>query len=732
MTEYKIVLKPVYSETVETPQGIEIPDGWRLAWHQLETFKALQDPDIDVVFNTAMTGDGKSLAAYLGVLQGDTEAIALYPTNELARDQENQIRQYVENFQPRNEPRIARLNSAELELYAENEGIKKSAAIATHGSQREILITNPDIFHYLHRGAYLMPKDSPDKLWGRIDKDFNLFIFDEFHVFSAPQIASVLNTMLLIHLTNRHKKFLFLSATPDQQLLERLDKAKLRYKLIDPKASGKYQFPDTEVRSQELMKGQWRLVTREITLHFVPLESVSKASETRLKENLDKILQHFVEHRGTKGAIILNSIASVKRLTPLFSEAFVKHGLTVGENTGLSSKTVKERSLNCDLVLGTSTIDVGVDFKINFLIFESADSGSFIQRLGRLGRHHGYVNADGQEIKFDRFVAYTLAPNYLIERLFEKVDSPFTTNGIYDRAFLNENIYTTYRKINDFKNYYGRWGALQSFDLHCRLGHKTIAQQYEGSRKQFQDDCERVFNVNLGKVAGKFKALKAEWQEKFPKLDGSKPTGNPIAEDASSFRGSSPLQCGLYDMTEANECDRFKTYDLSGILSNLEIEPMTEAAFMRSLKETSERTGRPIPKSRFEYCMGFMKLLSYREERSNWKFTYNGDLKEVADSWKVQVLSGIGVWQPDNRWIDKVNERLKKQAIVAYVLNRPVSEIKARLLLPMHFQIYGICDQQTLLDPVPSYAIAFGQSALLLDTLAYTFKNKKGGEIWIA
>lgn len=724
----QIVLKPVYSETVETPKGIEIPDGWRLAWHQLETFKALQDPDIDVVFNTAMTGDGKSLAAYLGVLQGNTEAIALYPTNELARDQENQIRQYVENFQPRNEPRIARLNSAELELYAENEGIKKSAAIATHGSQREILITNPDIFHYLHRGAYLMPKDSPDKLWGRIDKDFDLFIFDEFHVFSAPQIASVLNTILLIKRTNRkEKKFLFLSATPDEDLIERLDKAKLRYKLIDPKASSKYQFPDTEARLQELEKDQWRLVTRAITLHFVPLESSNKASETWLKDNLTLILQHFLEHRGTKGAIILNSIASVKRLTPLFAEAFAKHGLTVGENTGLSSKTVKERSLACDLVLGTSTIDVGVDFKINFLIFESADSGSFIQRLGRLGRHQGYVNANGQEIKFDRFVAYTLAPNYLIERLFEKADSPFTTNGIYDRAFLSANIYNTYRKINDFKNYYSRWGAMQSLKLLKQLSNKTIAQQYAGSRDQFRTDFEQVFGVNLGKVEGKFRYCEKEWKEKF-----NKDKGNPIAEDASSFRGSSPLQCGLYDMTEPNEGDRFKTYDLSGILSNLEIEPMTEAAFMRLLKETSERTGQPIPKSRFEYCMGFMKLLSYRDERSNWRFTYNGDLKEVADSWKVQVLSGIGIWQPDNRWIDKVNERLKKQAIVAYVLNHPVSEIKARLLLPIHFQIYGICDQSSLLDHSVPYSVAFSSSALLLDTLAYTFKNKKGGEIWIA
>jgi CRISPR-associated endonuclease/helicase Cas3 len=733
MTEYKIVLKPVYSETVETPQGIDIPDGWRLAWHQLETFRALQDPDIDVVFNTAMTGDGKSLAAYLGVLQGNTEAIALYPTNELARDQENQIRKYVEDFRPRNEPRIARLNSAELELYAENEGIKKSAAIATHGSQREILITNPDIFHYLHRGAYLMPKDSPDKLWGRIDKDFNLFIFDEFHVFSAPQIASVLNTMLLIHLTNRCKKFLFLSATPDKQLLERLDKAKLRYKLIDPKASGKYQFPDTEVRSQQLEQDKWRLVIREITLNFIPLESANKASESWLKDNLDLILNHFLEHRGTKGAIILNSIASVKRLTPLFADAFAKHGLTVGENTGLSSKTVKLRSLSSDLVLGTSTIDVGVDFKINFLIFESADSGSFIQRLGRLGRHQGYVNADGQEIKFDKFVAYTLAPNYLIERLFEKADSPFTTNGIYDRAFLSENIYTTYRKINDFKNYYSRWGALQSFDLYRKLGHKMIAQQYEGSRKKFQDDCEKVFNVNLGKVAGKSNALKAEWQEKFANPDGSKRTGNPIAEDASSFRGSSPLQCGLYDMTEPNEEERFKTYSLPSILSNLDVEPMTEAAFMRLLKETSEQTGLAIPKGRFEHCISFMKLKSYSKERKSWRFTYNnGDLKEIADAGKVCVLSGIGIWQPSQSYIKKIDEKLRGRAIVSYLVNRPASEVKAILSLPMHFPLYEICDTHSLLDLVCPFSISFGQSALLLDTLAYTFKGEKGGEIWIA
>ncbi len=77
---YNITLKPVYSQTVPTPDGVKLPNDWSLSWHQSATWLALRDPSIDVVFNTAMTGDGKSLAAYLEVLQGEFSAIGLYPT----------------------------------------------------------------------------------------------------------------------------------------------------------------------------------------------------------------------------------------------------------------------------------------------------------------------------------------------------------------------------------------------------------------------------------------------------------------------------------------------------------------------------------------------------------------------------------------------------------------------------------------------------------------------------
>ena len=724
MSTYSIHLKPIFSCPAEVlPQGLTLPIGWKLAWHQVETLLALRDPDVDVVFNTAMTGDGKSLAAQLEVLQGNNiAAIALYPTNELARDQELQTKQYIEAFEPSNEPRVTRLSGALLEIYAENERISKLAAILTKSGQSEILLTNPDIFHYLHRKAYITKDDSPDKLYGRIDKDFGLFIVDEFHVYSVAQVVSLINTILLIKATNRRKKFLLLSATPDELLIQKLEAAGFRCKVIDPLRENKYQFPETIELQKQLEILGWRQVARSIALEFVPLEPVANASESWLKSNAEMILAEFQLHPGSKGAVILNSIAAVKRLVSFFQSVFQAHGLTVGENTGLSGQTSRETSLTADLVFGTSTIDVGVDFKINFLIFESADAGNFIQRLGRLGRHE--KNTQGQA--FEGFWAYALVPNFLVERLFLRDEAVLVGGDCYDRPTLNNAINTQYRQINDFRGYYKRWGAVQSFRLCVDLNHKTIQQQYAGSREQFQAACETVFDTSIRKVAGQVKGWATEWQQ----VSGQK-TGNPIAEDACSFRGSSPLQCGVYDETEPNEAERFKTYDLPGILSNLEIELWTEAAFMRELEAVVARSEQTISKGPYRHCLAFIKLKAYREERLNWKMQFPGSLENVANAWKVQVLKGLEIWQPENRWAGEINKKLRTQAIVSYVLPRPVSEVRQRLRLPMHFQIYPIGDKYSFQEPVPPYSIAFGQSALLLDTLAYQFKGE-GGAIWIA
>ena len=142
---YSIHLKPVYScPADEIPEGLRLPENWTLSWHQVETWKALHDPNIDVVFNTAMTGDGKSLAAYLPAMTGKNYTIAMYPTNELARDQERQVQQYKSQFNPEYDPQIFRLTGTTLENFVETHKLpSKQQGILDRSENSEILLTNP-------------------------------------------------------------------------------------------------------------------------------------------------------------------------------------------------------------------------------------------------------------------------------------------------------------------------------------------------------------------------------------------------------------------------------------------------------------------------------------------------------------------------------------------------------------------------------------------------------------
>lgn len=69
-----IVLKPICSGPAsEVPKDLELPEGGELSCDRVETVNASQDPNMDRIFNTARTGDGKTLAAFLYILYGYQE-----------------------------------------------------------------------------------------------------------------------------------------------------------------------------------------------------------------------------------------------------------------------------------------------------------------------------------------------------------------------------------------------------------------------------------------------------------------------------------------------------------------------------------------------------------------------------------------------------------------------------------------------------------------------------------
>jgi CRISPR-associated endonuclease/helicase Cas3 len=339
-----------------------------------------------------------------------TYTLATYPTNELARDQEKQVRGYKDKFQPHNkdiyDPQIYRLNAAILEDFIETKKLSsKLAGLIDRSDNSEILLTNPDIFHYIHDFRYLRRNregrgDNANRLFANIDKNYKLFVFDDFQTFSSPQMTNIINAILLIKHTVPGKQFLFLSATPNKLLQEFLSSAGLKYRTINPVDQDAYQFSHV---------AGWRQISYPITLTFPQkLEPNLRSSYDWILENAETaILKFFQDNPNSKGAIILNSIAAVKKLLPKLKNIFEPLEFKVRENTGLTGETEKSKSVEeADLLLGTSTIDVGVDFKINFLVFEAADAGNFIQRFGRLGRHEG----------FETYQAYALLPNFIVER----------------------------------------------------------------------------------------------------------------------------------------------------------------------------------------------------------------------------------------------------------------------------------------------------------------------------
>jgi CRISPR-associated endonuclease/helicase Cas3 len=699
MTAYTIVLKPVYSRPAEAlPPGITLPAGWDgLSQHQVETYDALQDPTIDVVFNTAVTGDGKSLAAFLAAVTNRTYTLAMYPTNELARDQEKQVTGYKAQFKPENDPQIYRLNAAILEDFiATNKLSSKLAGLCDRADNSEILLTNPDIFHYIHDFRYLRRNqagkgDNPDRLFAKIDDYYQLFIFDEFHIFSSPQIASIINAILLIKHTFPGKKFLFLSATPNELLEEAFSKAGLNYRIIDPVKQGGYQFAAGD---------NWRQISYPINLSFPQkLEPNLRSSYNWIVENAETtILKFFQDYPGSKGAIILNSIAAVKKLVSKFKEIFEPLGWKVRENTGLTGETEKSKSVeDADLLLGTSTIDVGVDFRINFLVFEAADAGNFIQRFGRLGRHQG----------FETYQAYALLPNFIVERLFEIENHPLQDGETRDRISLSDAIRRHYGYVNEFRQYPKRWGGIQSACVHLELKKSQMKSQYPEAANKFEADIESALGITMKQMYAQF----------FRCMEKDK---KKIIEEARSFRGISQLDCGIYDITNPDEPEkeRFKTYNLPSLLSNFHFELMASADFLDRAKKAG------LAASRFEKALCYLKLTGYRELREDWQFYCSrDDIGEITKSGKVQILKGLEVTGGTN----EISRQLSNRSLVCFVSDRDRATLRAKCGLPVHFQAYALSDR---FDGKPNYTIAFGRSALLLETLIWHWKPQQD-EGWI-
>ncbi len=227
--------------TLKPPPGYTCP----LSSHQAETYQAVVEGDADIIFNKSATGDGKTLSGALpSLLDERFRLMALYPTIELVEDQTQQQRGYHQLFGLDADSRIDRLFGEELNRRVQEESSNKFQELLRAIYHKPILLTNPDIFHFITHYRYRQSAFDPSLLPLALAEWPDLWMFDEFHIFGPHQEAAALNSLTLIRRTQQDKRprrFLFTSATPKPDFIAQLQQAEFKVREI----SGRYTSEET-------------------------------------------------------------------------------------------------------------------------------------------------------------------------------------------------------------------------------------------------------------------------------------------------------------------------------------------------------------------------------------------------------------------------------------------------------------------------------------------------------
>lgn len=353
--------------------------GFRLMTHQAE----LRKSGGRLIFLDVPTGGGKTLACLLRVLETDGDAMFLYPTNELVVDQASQLDQALERAGHRTKvvgisPLLGRNQDipAQVTLAVINrQSFENIAPGKPHGvaldhllsgeTGRLILLTNPDTLFALVQSRYRRS----GFLWKHL-KRFRTLIIDEFHLYYGVALAHIL--YLLWCLRGCFDQIIFSSATASD---------------VQGLLSSCFREPDI-IRASFTVSGG-RPVRWQTTLELRHAPMVLGTSDGRMEDKqflLTKILQFYEQHRANPAPVkvlaIVNSVVFAEELyRALRDQLGAERVSAIHGFVPMDQRTFR------DVVIGTSAIEIGVDFDVASLIFEARDSSAFIQRLGRGGRH---------------------------------------------------------------------------------------------------------------------------------------------------------------------------------------------------------------------------------------------------------------------------------------------------------------------------------------------------------
>lgn len=334
------------------------------------------------------TGTGKTIGSLLPILKHGKRAICVYPTNELIGDQLRNIKTIAEregltvciqtlDTTPQEysvaDVVLVHIDANSLDKWCSRKHYSAKWRVLRdllEGDKPKIVLTNPDIlfliFALRYRAEPLAALSGYDAL-----------IFDEFHLYSGVELAHALYMLHLGRSLGAFRKIVLLSATPPPDVREYVGCLLGEPFVADTAATCKHEIVAQREAVQEI-----QIVGRLAGPDIV---------ETALGIISD--LDHDIRERRRStpaddyvpAVVVVDSVVNAIRLEDRLVEGgFQREDLAIIR--GLSAREVRDTGGKL-VVIGTSAIEVGIDFRCDYLIFEASEASSFLQRFGRAGRH---------------------------------------------------------------------------------------------------------------------------------------------------------------------------------------------------------------------------------------------------------------------------------------------------------------------------------------------------------
>ena len=663
-------------------------------WQALQLVQqAFESEETLCLFLVTPTGSGKTLTSYAYSLQTGQSVLGVYPTNELIRDQEKSLAPLYKEFLGWDEW-VYRIDSKELDKWAlEFEERRHSDILERMLNWNRVLLTNPDILYYIAFGQYAKGnKSQRRRLLATLVDNYKLMVFDEFHLYNVKQTADVVFFITALQAINPNagRVFIFASATPESPAIDWLKKLNIRVEKLQA-------FPSKTSDA--------RIIAQPLRLTLLPADLRRWKGQETIVENLPLLDQFVDQHPEARIVSILDSVAgSINLAQELRSRYPAKQ---VGEVHGLSSDEERKQALEAAITVGTSTIEVGIDFKDetakDVLIFEAHTDSKFLQRFGRLARHKKAENIPNW--------AVALVPEYVYHFLAGKIDLklPLTREKLY------ELIREAYNSPEEFSAYLRKHAAVEFFEAKDLI--KSLFQQ--DVRQPIVDGIDRSIHRLTGKTAKQAKGAYYDYKERG------------ILAPLLTFRGAN-FQTAILDDRGTDIGFPAKRYSLMFLLRRGSFEELSEKEYLSYLEkftgkwpeDTSReiRFGSPIGRDSDDLLgvYGYCKLNGLLEQgRKVW---FELDIDDVSGrKGEMCVVQGLQVRTDPPVRLRLLNKLLRKKAIVAWFMDKPPAQIQIGRSLPHLFAIYELHVDMGGGAPDKNWTIAFNQNAFFLDSLNWYF-----------